>query len=86
MTLVAAVLEGLQAVATIIATGTGTYVAMAGLNAWRRETTGKRDIELCESVIEKFYEAGYKVEVLRSPFSYAFEGKSRAQEDGGSDE
>ncbi|MBB6469265.1 hypothetical protein HNQ96_005154 [Aminobacter lissarensis] len=75
-------LGSLQEVLTLVATATGVYVAIGGLNAWRRETTGKRDIELCQTVIEKFYEAEHKMNVLRSPMSYVQEGESRAKEPG----
>lgn len=78
-------LDNLQALLTIVATATGIYVAVGGLNAWRRETTGKRDIELCQAVIEKFYEAEYKMKILRSPFSRGGEGGSRKREEGESE-
>lgn len=73
-------IASLQEILTLIATGAGIYVAVGGLNAWRRETTGKRDIELCQAVIEKFYEAEHKMNVLRSPMSYSNEGEGRAKE------
>ncbi|MER8938079.1 hypothetical protein NKH82_01055 [Mesorhizobium sp. M0915] len=44
--------------------------------------TGKRDIELCQKVIEIFYEAEHKMNVLRSPMSYSQEGEGRAKEEG----
>lgn len=75
-------LASLQELLTLVATVAGVYVAIGGLNAWRRETTGKRDIELCQTVIEKFYEAEHKMSVLRSPLSYAHEGDGRAKEPG----
>ncbi|ABR60158.1 hypothetical protein Smed_1308 [Sinorhizobium medicae WSM419] len=71
------VLEVLQGWLTAIATGAGVYVAIGGLNSWRRETTGKRDIELCQAVIERFYEAEHRMDVLRSPYSFASEAASR---------
>lgn len=73
-------LGNLQELLTIIATGVGSYVALGGLNAWKRETTGKRDIELCQAVIEKFYEAEHRMRILRSPMSYAHEGDARKGE------
>ncbi len=73
-------LANLQNMATLIATAVGIYVAVGGLWSWRRETTGKRDIELCQMVIEKFYEAEHKISVLRSPMSYVDEGESRKPE------
>ncbi|MGN7883616.1 hypothetical protein [Ensifer sp. 22460] len=81
-----AVLEVIQGWLTAIATGAGVYVAVGGLNAWRRETTGKRDIELCQAVIERFYEAEQRMDALRSPASYASEGKTRQRDESESDE
>lgn len=60
----------LQTAATIVATGGGTYIAFAGLHAWKREMKGRRDIELCQHVIAQFYEAEEKVRELRSAMSY----------------
>ncbi|TIP04080.1 MAG: hypothetical protein E5X76_26450 [Mesorhizobium sp.] len=60
----------LQTIATIIATGGGTYITFAGLHAWKREMKGRRDIELCQQIIAQFYEAEEKVRELRSPMSY----------------
>ncbi|PSH68639.1 hypothetical protein CU102_12845 [Phyllobacterium brassicacearum] len=79
-------LQTVQDLFTLIATGSGIYIAVAGLNAWRRETTGKRDIELCQNVIERFYEAEHKMNVLRSPMSYSQEGESRAKAENESEE
>ena len=70
-------LAELQQILTILATGSGIYVAINGLNAWKREMTGKRDIELCQKVIELFYEADHKIETLRFPGVYPAEGDSR---------
>ncbi|MCM2454936.1 hypothetical protein HGO37_05995 [Rhizobium sp. CG4] len=73
-------LSVLQNIATLAATAVGVYVAVGGLHAWRRETMGRRDIELCQTVIEKFYEAEHKISRLRSPMSYFEEGSSRKPE------
>lgn len=71
---------------TLLATAVGIYVAAGGLNAWKRETTGKRDIELCQAVIEKFYEAEHKMSMLRSPMSFLQEGEARKKDEGESPE
>jgi hypothetical protein len=62
--------EEIQPLATLLATGTGIYVALNGLRSWKREHTGKRDIELCQRVIESFYEAEQRLIELRSPASF----------------
>lgn len=63
-------LDVIQSILTIAATATGIYVALSGLHAWKRELKGRRDIELCQKVIENFYEAGQRFAELRSPFSF----------------
>ena len=63
-------LANIQTIATIIATGGGTYIAFAGLKAWKSEMKGRRDIELCQHVIALFYEGEEKVRELRMPMSY----------------
>ena len=48
-----------------------------GVNAWRREFTGKRRIELAESVLAMFYEAEDAIRALRSPASHSKEADTR---------
>lgn len=74
----AELLETIQEVATLVATASGIWIAYSGLDAWKTETLGRRDIDLCQTVIEKFYEAEHKLQVLRSPLSFAHEGAARA--------
>jgi hypothetical protein len=61
----------LSAGATIFA----ACVAIYGINAWRREFKGKRDIELAEEVLELFYKARDAIRAIRSPFGYSHEGQ-----------
>lgn len=68
----------IQQVVTIGATAAGVWIATNGLNTWKQELTGKRDIELCQKVIEKFYEAEEQYERMRSPISFANEAAGRA--------
>lgn len=51
----------------------GTWVAICGINSWRREHTGKRQIELAEDTLALFYEAADVIHYLRHPFSFASE-------------
>ncbi|MFV0366962.1 MAG: hypothetical protein ACK5KM_00735 [Hyphomicrobiaceae bacterium] len=60
----------LKDAAVVVATLAGTWIAGSGVNAWKREHTGKRDIELCQDVIEDFYKAEQHIRTLRSPMSY----------------
>lgn len=67
---------------TLSLAGGGLYLAWSGLSAWKREHVGKRDIELCQSVITSFYEAHDKLRALRSPFAYPeseSEGRARRE-------
>jgi hypothetical protein len=50
-------------------------VAIYGINAWRREFKGKRDIELAEEVLELCYKASDAIRAIRSPLGYSHEGK-----------
>jgi len=60
-------------IALIIASG----VAIYGINAWRREFRGKRQIELAEDALTLFYEAQNVIGALRSPLGGQEEGTSR---------
>ena len=51
----------------------GTWVAIYGINSWRREHTGKRRLELAEDALVLFYEARDAVRHVRSPFSWSSE-------------
>lgn len=57
--------EALQNISILI----GIWVAISGINAWRREHTVKRNIELAEDTLASFYEASDAIDYLRHPFS-----------------
>jgi hypothetical protein len=59
--------------ASLIASGTVIY----GINAWRREYLGKKELELAEEVLALFYEARDAIRFIRNPFSYGGEGGTR---------
>lgn len=58
-------------VAAIVASG----VAIYGINSWRLEFKGKRDIELAEEVLELFYRAQDAIRAIRSPLGHESEGQ-----------
>lgn len=60
-------------VSVILASCTAIY----GIDAWRREFRGKRQIELAEDVLTLFYEAYDAVRHIRSPAGFSGEGESR---------
>lgn len=66
----------LESVAVIAA----AVVAAFGVNSWRREHVGKRQLELAEEVLAMFYEAQDAVRAIRSPFGYTNEGRTRKPE------
>jgi hypothetical protein len=53
----------------------GTWIAIYGIDSWRREHTGKRRLELAEDTLALFYEARDAISHMRSPFSFASESE-----------
>ena len=51
----------------------GIWVAIYGIDSWRREHKGKRDVELAEDVLTLFYEARDTIKYMRHPFGPASE-------------
>lgn len=48
-----------------------------GIDSWRREFVGKRQMELAEEVLALFYQARDIIRAIRSPFGYEGEGTTR---------
>ncbi|MBN2020826.1 MAG: hypothetical protein JW749_11455 [Sedimentisphaerales bacterium] len=71
------VLEIINTVAIIAASG----VAIYGINAWKKEFSGKRRIELAEDVLALFYEARDAINSIRSPLVFQGEGSTRKSQD-----
>ena len=53
------------------------WAIISGIGAWKREFIGKRQIELAEQVLAKFFEIKDAIAMIRSPFSRSDEGSSR---------
>ncbi|WP_010605909.1 hypothetical protein [Pseudoalteromonas maricaloris] len=51
----------------------GIWVAIYGIDSWRREHKGKREIELAEDCLSLFYEAVDAVKQIRHPVSHPSE-------------
>lgn len=66
-----------QAVAVVAA----CWAIISGVGAWKREFIGKRQIELAEQLLAKFFEVKDAVAFIRNPFSSSDEGKSRKRGD-----
>ena len=56
------------------------WAVISGVDAWKREFIGKRQIELAEEVLSRFFELRDAIAFIRSPFSSESEGKSRAKD------
>jgi hypothetical protein len=70
-----AIMSTIEAVAVCIA----SIAAVWGIKAWRKETVGKRKIELAEETIEKFHAAKDWIQLARHPFAPAGAGRTRPQ-------
>lgn len=51
----------------------GIWVVIYGIDSWRREHKGKREIELAEDSLALFYEAIDAIKQIRHPSSYSSE-------------
>ncbi len=63
----------IQNIAVIVA----SFIAIHGINSWRREIKWKKKYELIEDVLVLFYEADEKLKILRNPGSFGNEGDTR---------
>ena len=70
-----------QAGAVILA----CWAIISGIGAWKREFIGKRQIELAEQALAKFFEIKDAIAMIRSPFSRSDEGNSRQRSEHESD-
>jgi hypothetical protein len=66
-----------QAVAVIAA----CWAIISGVGAWKREFIGKRQIELAEQILAKFFEVKDAIAFIRNPFASSDEGKTRQKID-----
>jgi hypothetical protein len=65
-----------------IAVISACWAIISGVGAWKREFIGKRQIELAEQVLAKFFEVKDAIAFIRSPHARFDEGKSRKRSDG----
>jgi len=70
-------LNVLESISVIVASVIAACTVIYGINAWRREYTGKRRLDLAEEVLALFYEARDAIRFIRNPFSHGGEGSSR---------
>ena len=67
------ILNIIQTICVVIA----SFTAICGITSWRREAKWKRKYELAEEVLSLFYECKEKISIIRSPFGFVGEGKTR---------
>lgn len=72
----------LATIAQMVAVISACWAIISGVGAWKREFIGKRQIELAEQVLEKFFEVKDAIAYIRNPFASSDEGKSRQRRDG----
>ncbi|MES0127535.1 hypothetical protein [Mesorhizobium sp. M0029] len=70
-------ISGIANAAIAVAAGVAAYQGIQSLSAWRRETIGRRRLELAEDVLADFYEARDILRWVRSPMAYSHESKER---------
>lgn len=63
----------------------GIWVAIYGIDSWRREHKGKRQTELAEDTLALFYEAKDIIGYIRQPFSFGNETEGIERAKGESD-
>lgn len=67
------VLSTIESFAIVIA----SISAVKGINSWRKEAKWKRKYELMEEVLALYYEAQDAIAMIRNPWSFGGEGKSK---------
>lgn len=72
----------LATIAQMVAVISASWAIISGVGAWKREFIGKRQIELAEQVLAKFFEVKDAIVYIRNPFSSSDEGKTRQRLDG----
>jgi hypothetical protein len=73
-------IQDISQIISSIAITVASLVAIWGINAWKREFRGKRDMELAEDVLCLFYRAERAIEAIRYPIYDLAQGQSREPE------
>jgi hypothetical protein len=68
-------------IAQAVAIFAACWAIISGIGAWKREFIGKRQIELAEQVMAKFFEIRDAIAFIRNPFSQFDEGSTRKRAD-----
>lgn len=70
-------IENMLQIIRDVAVTAASLVAIWGINAWKREFKGKRDMQLAEDVLCLFYRAERAIEAIRFPIYDLAQGRSR---------
>jgi len=76
----------LATIAQAVAVFAACWAIISGIGAWKREFIGKRQIELAEQVLAKFFEVRDAIAFIRNPFSSLSEGSTRERSESESKE
>jgi len=71
----------LATIAQAVAVVSACWAIISGVGTWKREFIGKRQIELAELLLAKFFEVRDAIAFIRNPFSSKDEGKRRERSD-----
>lgn len=72
----------LATIAQMVAVISACWAIISGVGAWKREFIGKRQIEVAELVLAKFFEVKDAIAYIRNPFFSSDEGKTRQRRKG----
>mgnify|MGYP000486457425 CR=1 FL=1 len=67
------VLPFLKEIVLLIFGAIGSYVALQGLNTWKRQLKGKDEYELCKKVLIDLYKYNNSIKVVRNPAMFQYE-------------
>ena len=77
------VLDGIQSVVVSLAAGTAAWMAVLGVNAWRKQMRGKTEYEIARRCLRQTYRIRDSLRFVRSPMisSGEFAHAAKEQED-----
>jgi len=68
-------------IAQSVAVISACWAIISGIGAWKRQFIGKRQIELAEQTLAKFFEVKDAIAFIRNPFYREDEGKTRKKDE-----
>ena len=77
-----AILHAISEALTAVAAATGAFIAVLGLNAWKKQLKGKTDYELARRYLRAVYKLRDAVQNVRNPFIPAEEMNAALKQSG----